>query len=125
LSDPLNELFSIVSESKTSNQTCGITGLLLFDDTFFMQTIEGPATPTMYVFSRIVRDRRHRNVTPFGLHEISDRDFPGWHMELITPDETVSIVPDMRNLEFSYRRLREIQFMSMDVAKRRRRRVLH
>lgn len=119
LSDPLPDLLSIVEESKRKNKVKGITGILLFDGTFFMQTIEGPPVETKEVYSSIAGDHRHTKVKPFGIQEIEDRDFPDWHMELIEPDETVRIIPDMRHLEFSYSRLREIQASAVDVARRR------
>lgn len=125
LSDPVRNLVSIVEESKRRNRAYDITGVLLFDGTFFMQTIEGPPDSTKELFARIVKDHRHENVKPFGIHQIRERDFPDWHMELIRPAETTRIIPDMRNLEFSYRRLREIQALSVDAAKRRQRRMLH
>ena len=125
LSDPVDDLLSIVEESKLKNAAYDITGVLLFDGTFFMQTIEGPPVKTKEVYTRIADDHRHKKVKPFGIKEIEDRDFPDWHMELIRPDETIQIIPDMKNLEFSYERLREIQATSFAVAKRRQKLLMH
>ncbi|MFO7758934.1 MAG: BLUF domain-containing protein [Roseovarius sp.] len=119
LSNPIKDLLSIVEDSRRNNMVYGITGVLLFDGTFFMQTIEGPPLKTREVFTFIAADRRHKKVKPFGIQQIEDRDFPDWHMELIGPDETGRIIPDMRHLEFSYSRLREIQASAVDVARRR------
>ena len=125
LSDPLDDLMTIVEESKPKNAARAITGVLLFDGTFFMQTLEGPPKNTKDMYRSVLRDPRHRKVKPFGIEGIDERDFPDWHMELISPDETMQIVPDMRNLEFSYRRLREIQAMSLVAARRQQNRTLH
>jgi len=120
LLDPIRDIISILEESRTRNAAHGITGVLLFDGTFFLQTIEGPPEKTQEVFASIVADRRHKEVKTLGIQEIEERDFPNWHMELIGSDETARIVPDMRNLEFSYGRLREIQAMSVGMARQRK-----
>lgn len=123
LINPLRDLASIVKESKFRNSAYGITGVLLFDGTFFLQTFEGPPEKTKEVYAKIIQDRRHNEVKPFGIYEIEERDFPDWHMEFISFEETARIVPDMKNLEFSYRRLREIHAMSFHVARQREKRV--
>ena len=119
LLDKLHDLVSIVEESRLRNAACGITGVLLFDGTFFLQTLEGPPEKTKGVYAKILQDRRHRNVKSFPIQAIEERDFPDWHMELISSDETAQIVADMGNLEFTYRRLREVQAMSVDVIRQR------
>lgn len=120
LANPIRDVETIVAESYRRNEACGITGILLFDGEFFMQTIEGPAAATRAVFARISEDDRHENVVPFFICEIEERDFPDWHMELLEPGETAKILPDMKKFNFSYRRLRQVQAMAAEIATRKR-----
>jgi hypothetical protein len=109
LSDPTRDVDDIVAESHSRNEARGITGILLFDGEFFMQTIEGPAASTRALFVSIIEDDRHENVVPFFICEIEGRDFPDWHMEFLEPGETAKILPDMKKFNFSYRDLRHVQ----------------
>lgn len=115
--DPAQDVFTIVAESQPKNKANDITGVLLFDGKFFMQTIEGPPAETNELFASIAEDDRHENVEPFGIQDIEERDFPDWHMELLEPNETARIVPDMKKFKFSYLRLREIQAEATEVAR--------
>lgn len=119
LSDRWHDLVSLLEVSKLRNAASDVTGVLLFDGTYFLQTIEGPSQGTKRIFAKILQDHRHKNIKSFEMQEIEERDFPDWHMELITSDETSRIVADMGSLEFSYRRLREVQAMSVDVMRQR------
>ena len=67
LREPVGQINSILLESRYRNQQLGITGLLLFDGTYFMQTIEGPPRETRTVFVQIASDKRHAEVVPFGI----------------------------------------------------------
>lgn len=126
LSDPTRDVQDIVSKSHRRNEAHGITGILLFDGEFFMQTIEGPPAATRAVFVSIIEDDRHENVVPLFISEIEERDFPDWHMELLEPDETTKLLPDMKKVDLSYRRLRQVQAMAGEIAMRKRcQRVYH
>ena len=126
LSDPTRDLEDIVAEGHRRNEARGITGILLFDGEFFMQTIEGPAAAIRTLFSKIAADDRHEDVVPFFICEIEERDFPDWHMELLEPGETAKLLPDMKKFNFSYRELRHVQAMAAEVATQKRaKRVFH
>lgn len=116
----MRDVDTIVADSKFNNMACGITGILLFDGEFFMQTIEGPITDCLDLFAEISKDSRHDNIIPFGIQRIEERDFPGCCMELLEPDESALIVPDMKNFHFSYDRLREVQAMAIETALQKR-----
>ncbi|MGI3212859.1 BLUF domain-containing protein [Roseovarius tibetensis] len=125
LSDPAQDIFPILAESLSNNKARDITGILLFDGRFFMQTIEGPTTETNDLFESIAKDVRHKNVEAFGIENIQERDFPDWHMELLERDETARIIPDLKKFKFSYRRLREVQAMAAGLAKRKHAKPSH
>ena len=116
LSEPDTALQAILAESRNNNARFGITGILLFDGTYFMQTIEGPLDETSTLFTRIVNDRRHDDVVPFGVSKIETRSFPDWTMELIGPETASRIVPDMADFDFTDRRLSQVHKTVTDLA---------
>lgn len=116
LREPTNQLQAILKESRRRNVELGITGILLFDGTYFMQTIEGPLDNSATLFARIVEDGRHDEVVPFGVAKIAKRAFPDWTMELIGPEVTADIVPDMEEFDFTDRRLRLVHKAVMNIA---------
>lgn len=116
LREPTSQLQAILKESRRRNAELGITGILLFDGTYFMQTIEGPLDNAASLFARIVDDGRHDEVVPFGVAKIAKRAFPDWTMELIGPEVTADIVPDMEEFDFTDRRLRLVHKAVMNIA---------
>lgn len=118
LHDPVADVRSILSESHARNARHDVTGLLLFDGTYFLQTIEGPTDDTSSIFLKIVSDKRHVDVVPFGVGRINERVFPDWRMKLIGPNATARIVPDMHEFDFSDRRLEEVHRRAREAARR-------
>lgn len=102
---PERELEAILAESRDRNARCGLTGLLMYDGVYFMQTIEGPFEDVGAVFLKILGDPRHMDVVPFGISEIETRAFPDWQMRLLGREMTNRIVPDMADFDFDDRRL--------------------
>lgn len=118
LADPVGDISSILLVSHAKNQRLGITGILLFDGTHFLQTIEGPKAETSSVFVEILEDCRHFDVVPFGISEIRERMFPEWTMKLIGPHATARIIPDMEEFDFSDRRLALVHVDAKNIAAR-------
>ncbi|AJC16802.1 BLUF domain-containing protein [Pandoraea sputorum] len=59
--DPV-ALSKIIVHSRGFNESCGITGLLLYDGTTFYQYIEGPAEPLADARQRIEASRHHSSI---------------------------------------------------------------
>lgn len=70
------ELVEMLKGSVQRNKRVGITGLLLFRDSCFMQVLEGEEQPVKALFDKISHDRRHRNVIPLLQEHINERCFP-------------------------------------------------
>jgi hypothetical protein len=70
------ELKEMLKGSVQRNKRAGITGLLLFKDGCFMQVLEGEEATVKTLFSKICRDRRHRNIMPLIQETIRKRQFP-------------------------------------------------
>jgi hypothetical protein len=74
---------SILSQCRTHNPKLGITGILCHGGDVFMQVLEGGREPVNELYTHIVRDTRHREVTLLHYEEITERRFSGWTMGLV------------------------------------------
>ena len=71
---------AILSQSRQSNPTCGITGILCYGGGIFLQAIEGGRMAVSELYGHIQRDKRHKDVVLLHYEEISERRFGGWTM---------------------------------------------
>ncbi|GAA2743285.1 hypothetical protein GCM10009868_16430 [Terrabacter aerolatus] len=75
-----DDLRELLERTRSRNASVGLTGLLLYADGSFVQTLEGPDDVVEETFARISRDTRHRSVS-VALHEqVDERHFPDWSM---------------------------------------------
>jgi len=65
------------------NALDGITGVLVFNGTHFLQVIEGSASAIDDLVERLRRDRRHSSLEIRDERTIAERSFPDWSMELV------------------------------------------
>jgi len=70
------ELVELLKRSVQRNTRAGITGILLYKDSCFMQVLEGEESVLIPLFSRICRDPRHHHVIPLIHEPIEQRHFP-------------------------------------------------
>lgn len=78
---------------RTKNEELGITGVLLYSDGNFVQTLEGPGAAVKETFARISADPRHRGIVEAWREEIEQRAFPDWSMGFreLSADEAASL----------------------------------
>jgi hypothetical protein len=79
--DP-EELDAILRKSRANNAKSGITGALCLcrEGGLFVQVLEGSRQAVNSLYSRIVADPRHNEVTLLSYFEIRERRFAGWAM---------------------------------------------
>ena len=70
------DLEPILAASRGNNERLHVTGLLGLTSTHFMHYLEGSREAVSHVFSKVLHDRRHRDVTFYGVGEIEDRLVP-------------------------------------------------
>ncbi|MCO5125574.1 MAG: BLUF domain-containing protein [Rhizobacter sp.] len=73
-------LDNLLKQSKRNNQRDGVTGLLCFSGSLFMQVLEGGRGAVNRAYNRIVADPRHADVELLYYEEIAERRFAGWSM---------------------------------------------
>ena len=77
------DLAEIHRVARELNGLDGITGLLAFDGTRFLQIVEGSAEAVEALVERLRRDHRHTGFEVRDEQAIERRSFPGWSMELV------------------------------------------
>lgn len=83
-----SELNHIREVSSENNSRDGITGMLAYSNSFFLQTLEGSAKAINSAFARIQKDDRHREVFILLYSPIVTRMFPDFQMHVVTENET-------------------------------------
>jgi hypothetical protein len=72
---------SILTQSRKNNPETGVTGVLcVCHGGVFLQALEGGRAEVNQLYSKVLRDDRHTEVTLLEYAEISERQFSGWRM---------------------------------------------
>ena len=77
------DLEAIHRTARELNALDGISGLLVFNGTHFLQIIEGSETAIDDLVARLRRDPRHTGVEVRDRRTVEQRCFPDWSMELV------------------------------------------
>ena len=85
------ELSNILNVSRKNNDPLDITGILVYYDGTFVQVLEGKQEAVDLIFSKILFDDRHKNVTLLNEEMIDQREFGAWEMSFrfLTTDEVL------------------------------------
>jgi methanogenic corrinoid protein MtbC1 len=76
------ELEDLVLRARQRNRSLGLTGMLLFEDGQYFQTLEGPPDGLDAVWSSVERDPRHRSIEVLSQHLVPARLFSDWDLML-------------------------------------------
>ncbi len=92
------EIDKIVASCKKNNPALGITGVLLYSDSKFIQLVEGESNVITELYDKIKKDPRHSNTMMVSYGPIKEKSFPSWHMgtRLLTKNE-VEFKTDISN----------------------------
>ena len=80
-------LDAILAKSAAKNPQQGITGMLCYTSSVFVQVLEGGRDAVCELFNDIVRDDRHRDVRILVFEEIAERRFGNWTMGQVNIDQ--------------------------------------
>ena len=78
-----SDLEDIHRTAREANVLEGITGLLVFNGTHFLQIIEGSETAIEELVERLRKDPRHTGFEVRDKRKVEARSFPDWSMELV------------------------------------------
>jgi hypothetical protein len=79
-SDGRETLEAIFAKARSHNPACGITGVLCHGGGIFLQALEGSRAEVNKLYSNILTDNRHTDVTLLHYEEINQRRFGSWTM---------------------------------------------
>lgn len=74
------EIQKILESARINNANNSITGVLLYNETDFLQLIEGEYEDITNLYSKIKPDYRHTNCLLINFSAIDERSFAGWNM---------------------------------------------
>jgi len=77
------DLEAIHRTARDINALEAVTGMLIFNGVHFLQIIEGAPNAIDDLVERLRRDPRHSGLEIRDEHEIEERSFPSWSMELV------------------------------------------
>lgn len=76
----VSELQALASKARRRNRALGVTGMLLFEDGRFLQTLEGPPDGLEAIWSSVARDQRHSEIEILSEHVAPARLFSDWDL---------------------------------------------
>jgi methanogenic corrinoid protein MtbC1 len=82
-----SDLEQLVAHARRRNRSLGVTGMLLYENGRFLQTLEGPPQGLAAVWSSIRQDERHRDIEVLTEHMVSSRLFSDWDLLLYSREE--------------------------------------
>ncbi len=87
------EIEALLSTSRRNNARDGLTGMLLYADTHWIQTLEGDEVRLDATMEKIRADPRHREVTVALREEIDQRSFSEWSLgcRVLTREQVAAI----------------------------------
>ena len=77
----------ILATSAANNLRDNITGVLIYDERWFAQVLEGAEAGLSPTFERILRDQRHSDVSLVTMQPVAERRYPDFAMSRLSRGE--------------------------------------
>ncbi len=92
------DLIHLLEQCHLNNPKRGLTGLLIFGNDTFLQTIEGEEKIVDALIEKITKDKRHIKFQILSRQSIENRQYSDWAMgfEKLT-EQTIAEVPKLKN----------------------------
>ena len=96
------DLIYLLEQCHLNNPKRGLTGLLIFGNNTFLQTIEGETNVVEELLEKISKDKRHTKFQILSKQSIEKRQYSNWAMgfEKLT-EKTLAEVPQLQNFALS------------------------
>ena len=78
------EVARILEQAQQSNERNGITGVLVINENYFLQTIEGARPVINELLHHLVKDSRHLSLQIIECREVQQRRWHKWSMKYLT-----------------------------------------
>ena len=87
-----SDVKELTSKASEKNKETEITGILLYANNYFFQTIEGSQEEINDLYLRISKDERHGSIRLLSYNNIEKRLFPSWGMGLIQTEPSQDLI---------------------------------
>ena len=92
--DPQAVVRNIVESAKQHNKSVNITGVLFYENGYFLQALEGEKDVLVHTFEKISKDSRHNQIIKIIDEPIAARSFADWSLDTFYIDSPALINPD-------------------------------
>jgi Sensors of blue-light using FAD len=89
-----DDIYQLVGNAQDRNRADGISGIMLYNGSNFMQLIEGDPVVIDACFNRIAQDQRHSGVVTLRNDPVAVREFPEWAMRYSLVEQPVQSTLD-------------------------------
>lgn len=76
------DMLKLMQSCQRNNTQVGVTGVLYYNGSSFIQVLEGGRIEVSWIFHRICKDPRHHNIVLIECASVPKRLFPNWSMGL-------------------------------------------
>lgn len=77
------EISKVLQQAQDNNPANAITGMLIFKDNIFLQTIEGSRAQINRLLYSLIADQRHYDLQVLETRELAHREWPKWSMNYV------------------------------------------
>ena len=84
--DQQRDMEDILKTSQKNNVSAQLTGILIKNDKFFIQLLEGDSKSVEKMYTKISKDRRHKSIRKLLEYKSKERIFPRWSMGYVNLD---------------------------------------
>ena len=81
------EISEILQQAQHNNAANAITGMLVFKDNIFLQTIEGSRARINRLLHSLMTDQRHYDLQVLETRELTHREWSRWSMNYVSPTQ--------------------------------------
>lgn len=81
------EISEILQQAQLNNAANAITGMLVFKDNIFLQTIEGSRARINRLLHSLMTDQRHYDLQVLETRELTHREWSRWSMNYVSPTQ--------------------------------------
>ena len=85
--NPKGEVTRILTQAQQNNERNGITGALVFNHNYFLQSIEGARPVINELLRKLVKDDRHQGLQIIECREVEQRHWSKWSMNYLIPSD--------------------------------------
>lgn len=77
------QLVNLLAKARKNNHSLNISGMLVYDDGFFIQVLEGPENDVDALFTCIEKDPKHCNVRLLLRQQLTEKEYDEWSMGFV------------------------------------------